>query len=292
MNRYPMQPYPTSWYRILAASELPAREARRVHYFGRDLEVRRDASGAPRVRDASRPDGYPAQELNGTIAIFYDERRRKPTFDIPVIIDQADTVRWTAYTPKTWRIRTHVQEIAENTADAAHQATLHCGLDFPTSSSRITGDSTFHMRIAGPYDAGAEFEDRSAISTADFAMHGLGYTHVSIRLEYSGMVIDRELHSCFTPVDEEYIDFTMYQRTRSTGDADLDQMVHEATTFHFWRSIDEDIPIWENKVYRSLPGRVVPSQGIGPGHLCETEGDIARLRRWSRKFYTEEICGV
>jgi phenylpropionate dioxygenase-like ring-hydroxylating dioxygenase large terminal subunit len=41
------------------------------------------------------------------------------------------------------------------------------------------------------------------------------------------------------------------------------------------RTIEEDIPIWENKAYRSAP------------LLCDGDGPIMRYRQWTRQFYSE-----
>jgi hypothetical protein len=39
------------------------------------------------------------------------------------------------------------------------------------------------------------------------------------------------------------------------------------------RDLEQDIPIWENKVYNDRP------------ILCESEGAIMKYRRWSQQFY-------
>jgi hypothetical protein len=39
------------------------------------------------------------------------------------------------------------------------------------------------------------------------------------------------------------------------------------------RTINQDIPIWEHKLYRRQP------------RLCEGDGPIMAYRRWARQFY-------
>ena len=53
--RYPMQPYPTSWYRIASSSDVVEGALHRVHYFGRDLIIFRDEEGTAHVADAHCP---------------------------------------------------------------------------------------------------------------------------------------------------------------------------------------------------------------------------------------------
>jgi hypothetical protein len=42
------------------------------------------------------------------------------------------------------------------------------------------------------------------------------------------------------------------------------------------QGVQQDIPIWENKIHRAQPV------------LCETDGLIAEFWSWTRQFYSEE----
>jgi hypothetical protein len=46
------------------------------------------------------------------------------------------------------------------------------------------------------------------------------------------------------------------------------------------KTIEQDIPIWENKVYRHDP------------MLCDGDGPIMQYRRWARQFYYEPVAGT
>ena len=42
-------------------------------------------------------------------------------------------------------------------------------------------------------------------------------------------------------------------------------------------TIDQDVPIWENKLFRPQP------------KLCEGDGPIMTYRRWAAQFYPKEV---
>ncbi|MBN6051647.1 Rieske 2Fe-2S domain-containing protein, partial [Nonomuraea sp. RK-328] len=336
--RYPMQPYPTSWYRVADSADVVPGAVKGVHYFGRDLVVFRDGRGAPVVADAHCPhlganlavggriedgalvcpfhswryDGsgrcvgipytdripqqarlrtYPACEINGVVAVYYDELGRDPEWAVPEIPEYDSTEHWTGHITKIWKIRTHLQEIFDNAADAAHQQTLHAATEILSYDAEPDG-VYFRGQFTGTYDAGEGLPEQQAWSRNAYLHAGLGFSQIDSKLDYNGLVIDRQIHSCFTPVDEEHIDFVMYQRTRRLDDDGLTELIHQMTAQHTWRSIEEDIPIWENKVFRPLPSRTGFAGGAQPAHLCDKEGDIAKTRNWARQFYTDAACGV
>ena len=79
----------------------------------------------------------------------------------------------------------------------------------------------------------------------------------------------------FTPVDEGHVEVT--------GVFSMKRVVNRLVTWFLTkkamqeggRTIEEDIPIWENKAYRSSP------------LLCDGDGPIMRYRQWTRQFYSE-----
>jgi len=78
-----------------------------------------------------------------------------------------------------------------------------------------------------------------------------------------------------TPIDGEMVD------ARYTFFVQLDPKSGEMSRMglgfarDFCKQIEQDIPIWENKAYRSAP------------LLCDGDGPIMRYRQWTRQFYSE-----
>jgi hypothetical protein len=78
------------------------------------------------------------------------------------------------------------------------------------------------------------------------------------------------LFNSLTPVDEENVhlrwSFTVTRNLASSVGADfVDGLIN---------AVQPDIPIWENKIYRSAP------------LLCDGDGPIAEFRSWARQFYS------
>jgi hypothetical protein len=78
-----------------------------------------------------------------------------------------------------------------------------------------------------------------------------------------------------TPIDGEYVDarYTFFVQT----DPQTGEMSRMGLGFarDFCKRIEQDIPIWENKIYRDRPQ---PARG---------EGAITEFRAWARQSYEE-----
>ncbi len=76
--------------------------------------------------------------------------------------------------------------------------------------------------------------------------------------------------SSTTPIDEENV---LVRWVFTAPKANGEQSVKEAADA-FCAGVSQDIPIWENKIYRPRPV------------LTKSEKDILEHRRWSRQFYS------
>jgi 3-ketosteroid 9alpha-monooxygenase subunit A len=334
IRRYPIEPFPTSWYRILDAGALQSDAVVRVSYFGRDLVAFRDVDGHPQVLDAYcahlganlgvggrvedghiicpfhewRFDGrgtcvaipysdhippkaevraYPAREVNGMIVVYYEARGRQPTWEVPEIPGYFDVETWTPHVSKSWTIRTHIQEIVENGADAAHAVSVHGAREVPTMKFRSRGPY-WHGTFDGRYDVEVDGQSMGEV-VLDGVLEqiGLGFAHTETKTAYSGLDVTHQSQSCFTPVDEDHMEFTLVTRTLRLEDDELTKMVADAMTVPFQQVVESDIPIWENKIYRHLPSRSGTQRLEAPARLCRADRTIAQVRRWSRQFYSD-----
>lgn len=336
--RYPMQPYPTSWYRIASSTDVPEGVIHRVHYFDRELIIFRDQEGAAHVADAHcphmganigvggriedgtivcpfhtwrfAPDGrcvhipyaekiptqarlrkYPVQEVNGIIAVFYDELNRQPEWTVPEMECMNSDEEWMGPRVRGWKVRTHVQEIFDNAADAAHQKTLHAALEYVTASAEFEGPF-YRGEFHGTYYAGEGLPVDEAYAVNRSLQAGLGFSLMRSTIDYAGFKVERAVMLAVTPIDEEHVDYFSYQYTLNAHGDEVTAPAHEIISNEWEKALIEDIPIFENKVFRSLPSRAQYNGGQAPAYLCEGEGDMARLRNWARQFYTEENCAV
>lgn len=334
--RFPMQPYPTSWYRVADSTDLVHGQIRRMHYFGRDLIAYRTLAGEVRVADAHCPHlgadlgpgriegdevvcpfhgwrfdatgscveipyakkipgeaklrSYQVAEFDGVVAVYYDELERNPGWSVPPMTGGEDERQWTPFARKVWQIRTHVQDIVENGPDVAHQVVVHNAVDIPEMEYEIDG-----VTIAGTMIGKYDFPGGPAGGVrvvGHFSNIGLGITNIRLTDHLDGVEISRQLQLCRTPIDGILVEASIAQRTKSLGDIGMADAMNEKIVQATWEDFEKDIPIWENKIYRSLPSRTEFNRGEKPAVLCQGEGAIVKFRNWSRQFYTDAECGV
>ena len=81
-----------------------------------------------------------------------------------------------------------------------------------------------------------------------------------------------------TPIDGEFVDarYTFFVQT----DPQTGEMTRMGLGFarDFCKQIEQDIPIWENKIYRDRP------------QLARGEGAITEFRAWARQSYKEAFA--
>ena len=296
-DRFPF-PIPNGWFVVATSDELRPSEVRALHYFRRDLVLFRTEAGEPRLTDAycahlgahlavggkvegdclrcpfhgwaydgvsgrctdipyghgeriparARVRSYPTIERGGAIWAWHHLTEGEPFFDLPSV-PEMDDATWTKPLLREFCISTSCQEMAENNHDFAHFQFVHGAESIPEGEEVIDGT---YKSVKSP---GLERET--------FGL-GLGVVRVPGMLAFVSSV---------TPIDDENVHvrwfFTVPVESGGEG----------ATFFaeQFTAGVTQDIPIWENKIYRSLPV------------LTKSEAGIAAHRNWSRQFYSTPI---
>ena len=77
-----------------------------------------------------------------------------------------------------------------------------------------------------------------------------------------------------TPLDDELTDVRLYFSMRRLADEAATCAVSELNDRVTNLQFTQDVPIWENKIYRERPA------------LTELDGPVAEYRRWFRQFYS------
>jgi len=295
--RFPF-PVPNGWFVVALSGELGAGEVRALHAFGRDLTLFRGDDGAPHLVDAYCPhlgahlavggrveggcircpfhgwrfDGasgrcddipygggeripakakvrtYPVIERGTAIWAWHHLHDGEPFFDLPEV-PELDDDGWTTPLVRDFHIATSCQEMAENNHDFSHFQYVHGTDSIPVSSEHIEGT---YKKVVNP---GLERET--------FGL-GLGVVRVPGALTFVSSV---------TPVDTEHV----HVRWFFTVPVDAKPGTIEFFADQFTAGVTQDIPIWENKIYRPLPV------------LTRSEGGIAAHRKWSRQFYSDPV---
>ncbi len=301
-------PIPMGWFALMAADALEpgALETRRA--FGRDLVIWRGESGAICVSEAFCPhlgahlghggrvagdrircpfhgwsfdaggrcrdipyakrippgatlETWPSLERNGALWVWYAPDGRSPFYEPPVI---AESMRddWQVVDRRHWTISTQIQEMSENGIDAPHFQTVHGATALPESEIRVDGATRVAVQKAP-----LQTSRGTATSWITVTQVGLGFSYT----RFTGLVETTTLNFV-VPRDADTIDLSVVflQPAAEAGSRGMRAIVADLQ-----RQIDEDIPIWENKIYRERPA------------LCEGDGPIHEFRQWCRQFYVD-----
>jgi nitrite reductase/ring-hydroxylating ferredoxin subunit len=294
--RYPF-PVPNGWFVVAEASALAPGDVRALYYFGKDLVLYRTADGSPRVMDAHCPhlgahiavggrvegdcircpfhgwkfDGdsgscveipygdvkvipskararsYPTIERNGMVWAWHHAKGGDPFYDVPEVPEFHDD-DWTPIIVREFEIRVSAQDMAENNVDFSHFRYVH-GSDAIPEDEFVT-DGTYK---------------RATSMNGAFVREGYGLGLGVLRVkEYVTFL------SSTTPIDENnvHVRWIFTSPKKNGEDAAL------AAADSFCAGVSQDIPIWENKIYRDPP------------IITKTEKLILEHRRWSEQFYS------
>ena len=306
-GRFPF-PIPSGWFAVAFSSELEPGEVKPVRYFDRELVLFRTSDGTAHLLDAFCPhlgahlghggclkndrlvcpfhawefsaegqcehvpyatkqpkkadiDRWLVQEKNGMILAWHDLAGRAPFFEVPAIPEFADDA-WTDIRTREWTVRSCNQEMAENQVDAAHFQFLHGSTKMPETNCErrgpelITRSTTGMSTPAGPVDGSLE-------------VHAWGFGFTTTR--FNG-IVETLLMSSASPIDADHVHLRFAFMVRKIGKG-ITGGVGKAFMAEVSRQLEQDIPVWENKIY------------IDPPVLCDGDGPIGIFRLWSRQFY-------
>lgn len=305
-------PIPNGWFAVAVGDELAPGQVVIRHYFDQDLVVFRTEAGgiavfdpfcphlgahlghggrvegerlrcpfhgwafdvegtcreipyAKRIPSGARARRWPVQERYGYVFVWRDAAGGEPWFELPDV-PEATSSDWSTHQRYEWTIRAHGQELGENGVDPAHFRFVHGTLNVPVMEAKEAGPyrtafQPIEMRTPRGDVSGA-IEARSA---------GMGFAAT----RFTGICETLELATA-TPIDA-HSTHVRYAFTQPRVDGrDPKGGVAAAIIRDIVKQTNEDVPIWENKVYRERP------------MLCDGDGPIAEYRRWCRQFYPQD----
>jgi nitrite reductase/ring-hydroxylating ferredoxin subunit len=220
---------------------------------------------AKRIPPAARIRAWPVDERHGLVFVWYHPRQAAPSWRLPEIPEWGSP-EWTRPEQRSFRVRSHPQEMAENVVDPVHFQVVHGTPHRPAMRVEIEG----HVFRAFQ---GLTFTTPrgEVLGGVEVCAHGagLGVTRfrgvVETLLVITGVPIDDELH-------ETTIRFSV---KKLDGGDDATANVARAFIAEIERQYRQDIPIWVHKRYLERPV------------LCEEDGPIGTLRRFYRQFYVD-----
>jgi 3-ketosteroid 9alpha-monooxygenase subunit A len=301
--------YPRGWFVVAFSEEIPARGVKSLRYFGERLVAFRGEDGVVRVLDGycahmgadlaaggkvventiecpfhawrycgtgecvaipyakkippkAKQRAWTVREANGVVLLHYDPEGAPPGYDIPVIPEYG-TDSWMPWATNSYHIKTHPREVVENLADRAH---------FPRVHNTAIDDFAFDVagHTATQRVKGRAFLPGGGVDTfqSSSTYHGPGY--LLMRMDGA---LQNYMLVAHTPVDHGSIDLRMGVMLKIVGDREKTQGFVGIYMANLKAGFEDDIRIWENKLYRDHPV------------LCDGDGPISQLRRWYRQFY-------
>ena len=210
----------------------------------------------------------PVREQNGVVHVFHD-----PAGGTPWALPELDEEGWTPGRSVHWPgLKTHAQEVFENTVDMAHIGPIHDGVGAKLiGKPRIEGE---RMEVDLEFEASGAvvgMPDQMNDVQLSVALTGLGVVIVHTHVRNVSVRARQRIYA--TPVDRDSIDIRAVIHVRETDDPEFTEEL--ATIFHkaYVEDFAKDFPIWENKRYLTRP------------RLAKGDGPIVAYRHWCKQFY-------
>lgn len=217
---------------------------------------------AKRIPERARLGTYPVVERNGLIFIWKHDDGTEPDYQIDAI-PEIEEGRFQQIRRYIWTVRSHPQEMMENSVDITHFEAVH-----RWRAKSILWDSDgprYQMRIEVDNERGG-YQSATAENADDVVSTNVGpgfsYTRFSGTLRAVSLNI-------MTPTSAGQV----WNPQIFWVDPGLPAAMGESWVDGFLADYADDIPIWERKLYRNQPA------------LSDADGPFARYRRWYAQFY-------
>ena len=211
-------------------------------------------------------------ETNGIIFVYYcpgGRSQHEPDWKIPKLPEYTDS-GWTPVMRRRWQVRTSVYEAAENGVDTAHSTCVHAQTFAALKSKRLDMDkttSTHHLSFINKL-LGQKLNGSLTVTS-----YGLGcqvsrtIVEALVKLQFTAIFLS-------TPIDRERLEIDLVFTMKKLANKQLTRLAIAPWLIgEIGKNLEQDIPIWENKIFQSQP------------LLCDGDGPIIRYRHWARQFY-------
>src|SRR5262249_24984522 len=159
-----------------------------------------------------------------------------------------------------YTIKTHPREIVDNLADRAHFPRVH-NTEIEDFSFEVDGHLATQRVKGKAFLAGGGTDPFSSSTT----YHGPGY----LLMRMDG-VLQNYMLLAHTPIEENLLHLRLGVMLKIVGSRERTLGYVKGYLDNLQKGFEDDMHIWEHKVYRDPP------------LLCDGDGPIGRLRRWYR----------
>ena len=313
MNRYPLDPYPTGWFKVAFADELSQNKVVTLHFFGQDVIAYRDAAGNAVVQDPYCPHlgahlGVKSSLRNGVLRCPFHGWKFAGSgecLEIPACKNQEILKKATL---KTWQVcerngfvyawydrqqrqpyfdLPHVAEAANGEWTRLRRlrwrAKVHIQ-EIVENAVDLTHFAHLHEYLEVPKATQLLTEKHLFRVQAETKRPFLGREFVSnLQITYHGLgcvvapVQSNGLQFLAllnpTPIDEEHVQFDFGLMMRKTKARVADGLLARLALRDVKRELDRDFEVWEKKCYHTRP------------LLTPEERPILQIRKWASQFY-------
>ncbi|MGH0036962.1 MAG: Rieske 2Fe-2S domain-containing protein [Myxococcota bacterium] len=307
-RRFPF-PIPDGWFQVGAGHELAAGQLTPLRYFGRELVLFRDETGAARVLDAWCPHlgahlGRGGEVVEGRLRCpfhhwEFDGRGRCTSIPYAKRIPPRAEIRSWPVVEKNGFIHVwhhkggeapgfEVPDVPEyghpDWTDYYHRefTVNSCNQELAENSVDPAHFKYVHKTAEVP-EARAWEEGHVFRAHLDYPMRA-GETllkgQIDIHAHGPGLgvtyfrgIVETTVVISGTPIDEERVHQRLSFMVKKRESQEATEGLARVFVAEISRQFEEDMPIWENKRYSDRPV------------LCDGDGPIAQVRRWAQQFY-------
>lgn len=224
-----------------------------------------------RIPPAAKTRSWSVVEQDGVVLVWNDPEGGEPDWQMPSFGDRT----WTDVKSIVRTVRSHPQEILENTVDFAHFRFVHRShIVRPLAEPKVEGP-LFEVAIESDPDAvmaSLRLDDGFSVEGSAFC-HGPGLAAATIGAK--GMNVHALQRLYATPVDGETVELRGLVNVEIDGDPEAAEQYAEVLAPAVFENWDRDIEIWEQKRYQPWPV------------LNSAEHLIPVFRRWYSGFHPD-----
>lgn len=227
---------------------------------------------------------WPVQEIDGLVLVWFHEAGEDPDWEVSAQPDF--DLSWSPWRKRTWEFKARIQDVGENDADISHSPVMHFMTDdLPELEMETNGPHCkWKMKMRARREA-------FGLPDIPWALDLLRVpTHIDSRIEVwrSGFSLGlirqwstlpgnfqlrSQTYCTTTPIDDENVRFVARHRVAPTPLKPLTNLILDKYAYVFDTTLEEDLEIWEHKVYRMRP---VASR---------SDWSVLKFRKWARQFY-------
>ena len=312
-KRFPFPDFPSGWYVVGTAEELPPATVLTRRYFGRELVIYRTASGRLRVTEPYCPHlgghlgrgwvegealrcGFHGWKFDEQGRCIYAYGKNVPKTGVrtwPAMernqtllvwydgeqraptweVPPLDTAGWTPFRFRDLTFASHPQETSENSVDFGHFTTVHSFARAWVVQEAVADGPCLEASYGVTKTFGLPGPLGKIGLDVIFHVQVHGLGYSYVQGRVPALDIRYRHLILSSPLAPGHVHMRLATSVRKMANPLLTEAAHRLAFKGLCDEVDSDVPIWESKRYVERP---VLAQGDGPIH---------KYRKWARQFY-------